>query len=218
MQADKEEDVYHIDYIIPADDPAKKRQYTQFIARECQLSGLRLHGPHAEEWRSILRSSVSMERYIAFLEQVRKWHEMGRDTVPLVEVIELLIPCILHLENRIGEKIVTIILRMGLDVYRGRKKDYITMMENVFHTKVLGTEEAPSQWRLYYEKDSNGNIALEAIQECNNVSRCIIQEIDAIIEVAVPDHSTKSSLIAAISKYKEAMELLTLHRELTNDE
>jgi len=78
------------------------------------------------------------------------------------------------------------------------------MMENVFHTKVLGTEEAQSQWQLYYEKDSNGNIA---IQVCNNVSRCIIQEIDAIIEVAVPDHSTKLSLIAAISKYKEAMEL-----------
>jgi len=105
MQADKEEDVYHIDYIIPVDDPAKKRQYTQFIARECQLRGLRLHGPHVQEWHSILCSSVSMERYIALLEQVRKRHEMGRDTAPLVEVIELLIPCILHLENRIGEKL-----------------------------------------------------------------------------------------------------------------
>jgi hypothetical protein len=62
-------------------------------------------------------------------------------------------------------------------------------------------------WRLVKAGDMSRNIALEAIQVRNNVSRCIIQEIDAIIEVAVPDHSTKLSLIAAISKYKEAMEL-----------
>ncbi len=51
-----------------------------------------------------------MERCIGMLERVQIWKDEGRETVPLVEVIELLIPCILHLENRVGEKMITIIL------------------------------------------------------------------------------------------------------------
>ncbi len=34
MQANKEEDMGHIDFIIPVNDPEKQRQYSQFIARE----------------------------------------------------------------------------------------------------------------------------------------------------------------------------------------
>jgi hypothetical protein len=37
MQANKEEDPRHIDYIIPGNNSEKKRQYTQFITRECRL-------------------------------------------------------------------------------------------------------------------------------------------------------------------------------------
>jgi hypothetical protein len=103
-----------------------------------------LHGVQVEEWRTLLQSSVSWEKYIHFLQQVRRWKETGQETAPLVDVMELLILCIFHLENHIGEKIITIILRKGLDLFQGRKEDYIKMMENLFWTKVLGTEEAPS--------------------------------------------------------------------------
>jgi predicted transcriptional regulator len=48
-----------------------------------------------------------------FSQSVKKWHEDGRTTVPLVEFVEFLIPCILHLENRVGEKLITMILRHG---------------------------------------------------------------------------------------------------------
>lgn len=104
MQANKETDMSHIDYIVPVHDPGKQRQYYQFLARECILHGIRVHGSQMEEWRSLLRVGTSMEKYISFLERVRGWHNEGRISVPLGEVVELLIPCILHLENRIGEK------------------------------------------------------------------------------------------------------------------
>lgn len=110
MQVDKETDLHHIDFVIPVNDVEKQRLYTQFIARECHIRGLRLHGTQVEEWRSMLRSSVAMERCIGMLERVWIWKDEGRETVPLVEVIELLIPCILHLENRVGEKMITTIL------------------------------------------------------------------------------------------------------------
>jgi hypothetical protein len=88
----------------------KQRLYTQFIAKECTLCGLQLQGTHVEECSNLLHSSVEMEKIISVLEKVKEWNCQGRETVPLAEVMELITPCILHLENRVGEKVITIIL------------------------------------------------------------------------------------------------------------
>jgi hypothetical protein len=56
----------------------------------------------------------------------------GIQAVPLVEEVELLIPCILHLENHSNEKIITMILQKGLDLFQQR----IASMQHIVHTKV----------------------------------------------------------------------------------
>jgi hypothetical protein len=86
---------------------------------------------------------------------------MGQEKVPLVKVVELLIPCIFDLENHIGEKIIMIILQKGLDAFQGRKDDYISNMENVSQRKVLGIEDSPAHWQLYYKRNSDGKSHLE---------------------------------------------------------
>jgi hypothetical protein len=72
-QVDKENDLNHIEYVIPVNDLQKQRLYTQFIARECNLCGLVLHGTHVEEWRNLLRGCVETEKCIAVLEKVQQW-------------------------------------------------------------------------------------------------------------------------------------------------
>jgi hypothetical protein len=69
MQADRETDDHHIDYVIPAGSMEKQRQYAQFIARECHLRGLQLIGTQAEEWRVLLHTSVAMEKCILILKK-----------------------------------------------------------------------------------------------------------------------------------------------------
>ncbi len=49
MQADRETDLKHIDFVIPVNDAEKQRLYTQFIAREFHLRGLQLTGTQVEE-------------------------------------------------------------------------------------------------------------------------------------------------------------------------
>jgi hypothetical protein len=220
MQADRETDEHHIDYIIPAGSMEKQRQYAQFIARECHLRGLQLLGMQVEEWRAMLRGSVAMEKFIAILEKIRQWNFEGQDTLPLVEVVELLIPCILHLENRVGEKMITIILRKAMNDFEGPKHDFMQRMDHVFKTKVLGSELMPSQWRLPFSKDAENNHVLDHVQVRNNVARSIIGEMDTIIEHAwmQRDTNTQQQLIIAISKYRIAMELLTAHHELSDEE
>jgi hypothetical protein len=94
MLATKHLEFHHIDYDVPQDDPVKKQLYTQFIAKECHLRGIRTIGSQLEKWRSALQMSITMEKYIVFLLNVRKWKDEGVEKVPLVKVVEL--PYIMH--------------------------------------------------------------------------------------------------------------------------
>ncbi len=72
-----------------------------------------------------------MEQSFESLEKVKEWHEQGRETAPLVEVVELLIPCILHCENRVAEKNLAILLRRQLNQFRGPKVEFVEATETV---------------------------------------------------------------------------------------
>jgi hypothetical protein len=219
-QVGKAEDVNHIDYIIPDDNPIKKREYSQFIAKECMLRKINTVGSSVEEWHEILRDCVKLERKLQFLITLRQWHQEGIDKVPLVLIIELLIPCILHLENRVGEKIISMIIWLGLEKCNQPTISFISKLQDVFRTEVLGSHEAPSQWKMSYKKNADGSIQLDPIQEHNQVVRCMIQHIEHIINGALPEmeRELKAKLILACSKYSEAITILTAHRALTEDE
>ncbi len=90
----------------------------------------------------------------------------------------------------------------------------------MFQTKIFGTDQSPSQWKLRYEKETQtGGISIEAIQVRNNAARACINSIDAIIESALHDnHAMATNLIEGLSKYQEAMTILTSHRKLSDDE
>ena len=219
MQLNKENDIMHISYVIPQDDEEKLREYTQFISNECRLRSIPMNG-RLEDLRSALRECVQLENAVRALEKVKQWYASGRETVPLVEVIELLIPCIIHCENRVGEKIITILLRRQLDAFNGPKMEFIDKMDATFQTKVLGSVTSPAHWRLKHSKDSDGQVTLEPLQVRNQTARKIIASFDIIVEDAVPesDRDFKAKVISAITSYREAMKLLTLHRNLNEDE
>jgi hypothetical protein len=99
MQVNRTSDIHHIDYIIPQHSNEKQREFSRFIAKECMLRGIQLVGTQVKEWRSLLRESIILETKISSLPKVRQWRADGIEAVSLVEVVELLIPCILHLEN-----------------------------------------------------------------------------------------------------------------------
>ncbi len=180
-----------------------------------------MNGSHLEDWHANLRSCLVLEARINFLLQVQEWKSSSRESVPLVEVIELLIPCVLHLENRCNEKILTSIIRLGFNLSGSRSdanaKNFILSLQCVIQSHILGTMEAPSQWKLKWSKGSDG-IIIDNIQVRNQVGRRIVSKIDKIIEEVVEDISIRSKLIVALQYYSNAMELLLLHRALDEKE
>jgi hypothetical protein len=73
---------------------------------------------------------------------------------------------------------------------------------------------------LKHSKDKDGNIQIEPFQVRNQVVRKMISKIDVIVEAAVPesDHDFRAKVISAVLAYKEAISLLTMHRNLSAEE
>jgi len=140
MQANKEQDHHHIDYVVPPLNGAKQKEYANFIAREYLIRGLRIdQSSNYNEWRDMLRVSISMEKYLTFLENVRQWHEDGRDRVPIIEILELLVPCILHLENRV---VAPIILHLSGNYEMRRDLEMVTLPWSPFKCVTIWHEDA----------------------------------------------------------------------------
>jgi hypothetical protein len=91
LQVDKATDIMHTEYVVPQNDEDKVREYMQFISWDFRIRSIPCCG-RLEDWQMALFQSVQMEHSIESLENVKQWHEQGRETAPLVEVIELLIP------------------------------------------------------------------------------------------------------------------------------
>ena len=120
------------------------------------------------------------------------------------------VPCILHMENRIGLKFFKLLLTSGLvDVMNGKK--YGTQI-NVNHTKVLfdtyiseiailinniilGNNTCPTQWKVPVDNNKKeiGDITMD-----NNRTRKIVNGMDQLIDFCILDKSKNEN-------WKEAM-------------
>jgi hypothetical protein len=62
--------------------------------------------------------------------------------------VNKLLPCILHLEIRVGIKIFSMIVAQGMSCPGERKgqDDFVKKTEEVVNTEVLGTHDRPTQW------------------------------------------------------------------------
>ncbi len=83
--------------------------------------------------------------------------EIGK--VAALLLIKQAIPCIMHLENRVGGKILTTLLSIGANLYQQRRAasnidDFIAQVESIASTVILGMEWRPKQWRVPTKENS----------------------------------------------------------------
>ena len=67
-------------------------------------------------------------------------------------LISQVIPCIMHLENRVGEKLITVLLSLEAQLYQKRNTSGLQLwaksMQDLTNTRILGTLFHPKQWRM----------------------------------------------------------------------
>jgi hypothetical protein len=174
--------------------------------------------------RNRLREQILRENRIRHLQGMLKHGEPKDKAMYLVMQA---VVCILHLENRVGLKSTESILRSGLsnaiagklawiesNAKRRRQDDYISCVTNIIQTKILGTDEAPSQWRFPLAEDGTmGTLSMD-----NNRTRSVMNEIELIIQVSFPDSDSKDKLLKCFPHYRAALTILRKTTDYRDDE
>jgi len=137
------------------------------------------------------------------------------------------VPCILHLENRVGLKFFTMLLRAGLSnatsgatfavqTAQGQRFDsFFQTVNDIMNTVVIGSVFYPGQWDCPKDKSKNevGIICLD-----NNRTRKVINSFDLFIDLCIVEDDKKQQWKTCIDHYRKAMKLLRQKTNLSSGE
>jgi hypothetical protein len=179
-------------------NPSQKHLHSRLLTNELILRGLEISGA-LETRRERLRVALKDEATIARLSK-----EMAHGEVKEGAYFLLMntLPCVLHMENRNGIKILSMLLIKGLSNAKKRLlfidvnaevtrvSRFVSEMENLINMSILGTCEDPCQWICPFDpkKKEFGPITMDNVR-----TRRIIDALDIIVDVCVIDEGRKAS-------------------------
>jgi hypothetical protein len=158
--ANQQQILCHVDY-----QPVSRKEWSDFkslivneiklrLSASTQKDQLRnILGRKFEDQRSALKEMVDCEESILFALSTVQRHDRARN-LAVALAVEKLIPCILHMKMRLGEKIFQVIVNMGLERYEeglvdsSQRKKFVIELQSVIQTHVFGnpTTGRVAQW------------------------------------------------------------------------
>jgi hypothetical protein len=134
---------------------------------ELQLQKLPLYGG-LEDRREHLKNLLKVEQKLDIIIQAILRGSEGQEAALML--ISQAILCIMHLKNRFGEKIITVLLARAAEKRIGRTLSvaFLQSIQNVVKTRILGTETRPKQWKvpLNEKGDSIAKVSLSNKKTC----------------------------------------------------
>jgi hypothetical protein len=138
---------------------------------------------------------VRRARVLAVLRSFEEANAMAR-TVPCGNytgsfiTIRQAVPCILHLENRCGEKYIKMLLLEGFDLFKtdSDQKKFIRDVEVIVNTTVLGTPTRRANWRLATAKDKDSRLAIKYQTMPNTHVRKFLRQFHKLTAFCLPNH------------------------------
>jgi len=103
-------------------------------------------------------------------------------------LISQVIPCIMHLENRVGEKLITVLLSIGAELYQKLNSRGLLQLakgvQDLVNTRLLGTLMYPKQWRtpLGEKNDTVLKVSLSNVK-----TRQFMENIGVLIDFCFPE-------------------------------
>jgi hypothetical protein len=129
----------------------------------------------------------------------------------------------MHLENHVGEKLITVLLSMVVNKYQNQSKTrsltrFASNIQNIFNTRILGSVTRPKQWMMPLNLKGD---AVAKVSLSNKKTRLAIDTINHLIEYvwAAPDEREKKEIwLKMIEDYQHAMRILRKWSEYTEDD
>jgi hypothetical protein len=99
-----------------------------------------------EERKQRLKNHLMVEEQLQCIKEAILRTEEGKDAALML--IKQAIPCIMHLENRVGEKIIMMLLSIGANRFQRENRTeylerYAKAIERIVQRRILGTMLRP---------------------------------------------------------------------------
>ena len=219
-------DIRSIHFDLTKASAAERREYARILTndlveRKLDVSGTlkdrqgRLKTYHIREWEYYQASRV-IEDYKASSQSTAMVYLM--DTVP----------CILHMENRMGIKILSMALKYGLQSAMNdelawipadkrtnegdRCTAFIQTINDVMCRFCLGTVELPTHWKAPYDENKK---ELGAITMDNVRIRRLLPHFDKLVKLCIHKESDRVLWSECVGHYRESMRLINVKTDMT---
>jgi hypothetical protein len=184
----------HIDFDYTACSVTRRVRYIGLLKKELRLRGMTVLSEQPADLRLQLKELLITEERYKIIKPITEEANLERAMIKL----EKAIPCLLHLENRSSEALLTHLLHRGLSIREGNRDECNQLMcaiEKLLNESVFGTEEAPSGWQF----PVNPNNTMGEIKFANWRARRVISCSEQLINLCIP--------VADRDKWTEAFEL-----------
>ena len=204
---------------------SEKRSFMNLLFQEAMLRELHFIGKSIEELRFDLKEELIREKKLKEL-KVRLDHLTPAEGVNFLML--QMIPCILHMETRLGLKVLTLILQDGLSNAKGsllpstinvrseNKREEICKkkIEDMINNSILGSDCKKYQCELPLEPNPNGTgRRIGIINLENSKVRKIIENLHDIVHSSYVDECKKEDPKEAIDCYDVAFTVVRKNDE-----
>jgi hypothetical protein len=231
-QGNSTNDNMSIHYNLEGRPREEIRAYSNRIVHDLLLRNIEIVGvTSATQRRTLLRNSLIQEFTYRNLKDAIAHGQTGTENALFLLINA--VPCILHMENRIGIKILTRLFMKGLGYAKEKKlptpltedgrelseskriEHFLKTVQTVLNTNTWGSEESPSQWECPYDPKAK---QIDTISLDNGRTRKAINDFEALVEVCFYDNGEKASWTECISHYRKSMEIARLKDDLTDED
>ena len=225
----KDTDPLSIDFVPETIN--EKVKFASLLTSELVLRGM----PPMINTPRVQRVEVLRERRTAEIEVNNLLGSIDHEKPNPDRLFDLImaIPCILHLEMRVGIKMLSMIVVRG--IYNARKdilpwqmadenrskaenpriKQFVDKLEKTVNEQILGTEKAPAQWQLHFEDnvETGNKWKLCPISMTNGTVRSIIENFHLLVNISESSAESKAKWNKSLNNYREALSVLLKKKE-----
>jgi hypothetical protein len=209
-------------HYLPQNDD-ERDQFIELLSDELLLRNLSPRGELAELRECLLVELILEHNLKQHLEKLLHCSKLEQCLIALLNEI----PCILHCENRVGIKLLTMVLLEGFSnateglVFGNicsldqRIQAYVVRIQSIFNPVILGDADGPAQWVIPMNNEGT-NVGIICLYD--NQIRKVLESFEIIIDASVMDATQIIKWKYYIPNYRDAIEILCQKKEFTDEE
>ena len=224
---DDRNSVTSIHFDVESSTNEKRRVYSNNLTDNLSERKLPINGSLLDRQDRLKRQQIREWTYMDAFSCVQRFGPAS--LTPGIVMVMDSIPCILHMEMRMGIRIITLLMKVGLmnaknnrlswipRSYRGSIKEKCDAsrgrINRALNKKILGNDDMAFQYDLPYDEK------LYSITECNMKNgqvRKTIASINLLIEICVVKRVNKDRWKTSMAHYSAGMDIVKMKGDLSN--